>query len=273
MSLRFLKMHGLGNDFVMLDARGVDVPLRAPLVRAIGDRNRGVGFDQLIVLRDGAGADVALEFWNADGSMAGACGNGTRCAARLVFDEVGRDAITLRTERGLLHAERCADGRIRVNMGTPELTWDAVPLARDIPLDPLPLDGAPAAVGMGNPHCVFFVEDVAQVDLARLGARFEHDPLFPQRTNVEFVQVINSTTLRMRVWERGGMITQACGSGACAVAVAAALRGLTERSVRVILDGGPLDIDWRDDGVWMTGETALTFEGVFSDAFMEQAHD
>ncbi|WP_246413568.1 diaminopimelate epimerase [Rubricella aquisinus] len=269
--MRFLKMHGLGNDFVMLDARGQDVRLSAPLVRAIGDRHRGVGFDQLIVLRDGDGADVTLDFWNADGSTAGACGNGTRCAARLVFDDLGTDRLTLRTERGLLQAEHCADGRIRVNMGAPELTWDRVPLARDIPLDPLPLDGSPAAVGMGNPHCVFFVEDVAQVDLPTLGARFEHDPLFPERTNVEFVQVIDRSTLRMRVWERGGMITQACGSGACAVAVAAALRGLTERTVRVILDGGPLDIDWREDGVWMTGETALTFEGTFSDAFLAGA--
>ncbi|MEL6583925.1 MAG: diaminopimelate epimerase [Pseudomonadota bacterium] len=266
--LRFLKMHGLGNDFVVLDARGGrDLALTPETVRRIGDRHRGVGFDQLIVVKDTATADAALDFWNADGSLSGACGNGTRCVARLVMN--GSSApITLETERGLLQAEQAGEGRIRVNMGAPELTWNRVPLARDIPLDPLPLGGAPAAVGMGNPHCVFFVDDAKSVDLHEIGPKTEHDPLFPQRTNVEVVQVIDRHTIRMRVWERGGMITLACGSGACAVAVAAARRGLTERDVTILLDGGPLEISWRDDGVWMTGPTALTFEGVFSDEFL-----
>lgn len=271
MALQFLKMHGLGNDFVMLDARGADgvaEGLTPDLVRAIGDRHRGVGFDQLIVLRDSATHDARLDFWNADGSTAGACGNGTRCAAHLLMKDA---PVRLLTERGCLIAEPAELGRISVNMGAPQLTWDAVPLARDMPLDPLPLEGAPAAVGMGNPHCVFFVDDVEAVNLAVHGPRFEHDPLFPQRTNVEVVQVLDRETLRMRVWERGGFITLACGSGACAVAVASALRGLTERKVTIHLDGGPLDIDWREDGVWMTGPTTTVFEGTFSDAFLESA--
>ncbi|MGB0499334.1 MAG: diaminopimelate epimerase [Rubricella sp.] len=266
MEMRFLKMHGLGNDFVVLDARGRELSLAPERVRAIGDRHRGVGFDQLIVIRDSEGADAALDFWNADGSRAGACGNGTRCAARLVME--GRDRLTLLTDRGELVADR-AGKMISVNMGQPQLDWRSVPLARDIPLDPLPLDGAPAAVGMGNPHCIFFVEDAEAVALEELGPRFEHDPLFPERTNVEFVTVKDRNTIRMRVWERGGFVTLACGSGACAVAVASARRGLTERAVTIDLDGGPLQIDWREDGVWMTGPTTLVFEGVFAPEFLE----
>jgi diaminopimelate epimerase len=271
MSLRFQKMHGLGNDFVVLDARGYSTqPVNEQLARRVGDRYRGVGFDQLIVIRDDDIATAAIDFWNADGSTAGACGNGTRCAARVIMQGQGAP-ISLRTQRGLLVAEHVEGDVYRVNMGLPELTWDSVPLARDIPLDPLPLDGAPAAVGMGNPHCVFFVEDAEAVDLKTLGPKFEHDPLFPERTNVEFVSVLSDTAVRMRVWERGGMITQACGSGACAVAVAAAQRGLTRQSVSVHLDGGVLDIDWREDGVWMTGPTALSFEGVLSSELVDGA--
>ncbi|MEL6678840.1 MAG: diaminopimelate epimerase, partial [Pseudomonadota bacterium] len=153
-------------------------------------------------------------------------------------------------------------------MGQPQLDWREVPLAKAADLDALPLDGAPSAVGMGNPHCVFFVEDAEGVDLSARGPAVERYPLFPQRTNVEFVQVLNAHSLRMRVWERGGMITQACGSGACAVAVAAHRRGLTDRRVDVHLDGGTLQIEWREDGVWMTGPTALVFEGRLSDEFL-----
>jgi diaminopimelate epimerase len=260
--LRFLKMHGLGNDFVVIDARGAGGgPVTPALARALGDRHRGVGFDQLAVIRDAAGAAAAVDFWNADGSEADACGNATRCVARLLMDETGAGALELRTGRGLLRAEEAGGGLVRVNMGSPELDWQRVPLARPMDLDPLPLEGSPAAVGMGNPHCVFVVEDAEAVDVAGVGARVEHDPLFPERANVEFVQVLDRETIRMRVWERGGMITLACGSGACAAAVVTARRGLTGRRVTVRLDGGELGIDWRDDGVWMTGPTTRVFEG------------
>ncbi|MEL6599541.1 MAG: diaminopimelate epimerase, partial [Pseudomonadota bacterium] len=180
------------------------------------------------------------------------------------------DALDLRTERGILRAERAGD-LIRVNMGTPQLDWQEIPLAQDADIDALPLDGAPSAVGMGNPHCVYFVPDAEAVDLPRRGVETEHDPLFPERTNVEFVHVIDRRSLRMRVWERGGMITQACGSGACAVAVAAHRRGLADRQVDVHLDGGVLTIDWREEGVWMTGPTALVFEGRLTDEFLSGA--
>ncbi|WP_424932724.1 diaminopimelate epimerase [Amaricoccus macauensis] len=267
--LRFLKMHGLGNDFVVLDARGRENPVTPQLARALGDRNRGVGFDQLAVIRDATeGAAAQIDFWNSDGSVAAACGNATRCVARLLMEEAGIFELAVVTGRGILRAERASDGLIRVNMGPPELAWDKVPLARDLSLDPLPLPGAPGAAGMGNPHCVFIVDDIEQVDLQKEGPRFEHDALFPERTNVEFVQVFDRGAIRMRVWERGGMITQACGSGACASVVVTALRGLTDRKVAVYLDGGVLDIDWQDDGVWMAGPTALVFEGSLSPEFL-----
>jgi diaminopimelate epimerase len=266
--LRFLKMHGLGNDFVVIDARGGFDPVTPALARALGDRHRGVGFDQLAVIRDGVGADAAIDFWNADGSPAAACGNATRCVARLLMAEAASATLSLRTGRGVLRAEMAGDGLIRVNMGHPQQRWDEVPLARATDLDALPLEGGPGAVGMGNPHCVFVVPDAEAVDLAALGPRVEHDPLFPERTNVEVVQVIDRATVRMRVWERGGMQTLACGSGACAAAVVTARRGLTDRRVRVRLDGGDLDIDWRDDGVWMTGPTALVYEGRLTPEFL-----
>jgi diaminopimelate epimerase len=266
--LRFLKMHGLGNDFVVIDARHSGAVVTPALARALGDRNRGVGFDQLAVIRNGDGVAAEVDFWNADGSLADACGNATRCVARLLMAETGTDALEIRTGRGVLRAEAAGEGLIRVNMGPPELAWDRVPLARDMPLDPLPIEGAPAAVGMGNPHCVFVVADAEAVDVAALGARIEHHPLFPERTNVEFVKVIDPETIRMRVWERGGMVTLACGSGACAAAVVTAQRGLTGRRVTVRLDGGDLLIDWREDGVWMTCTATLVFEGRLSADFL-----
>jgi diaminopimelate epimerase len=267
--LRFRKMHGLGNDFVIIDARAGANPATPALVRALGDRHRGVGFDTLVVIRPAADAAAALDFWNADGSRAAACGNATRCVARLLMDETGDDALELRTGRGVLRAEDAGGGLIAVNMGPPQEDWALVPLAQAVDdMDALPLAGAPSAVGMGNPHCVFVVADAEAVDLATEGARVEHDPLFPERTNVEFVQVVDDATIRMRVWERGGMITQACGSGACAAAVVTARRGLTGRRVNVRLDGGDLAIDWRADGVWMTGPVASVFEGVLDPAML-----
>jgi diaminopimelate epimerase len=186
----------------------------------------------------------------------------------MLMDESGAAALDLRTGRGVLRAEDAGGGLTRVNMGQPQLDWREVPLAREMELDALPIEGNPGAVGMGNPHCVFIVPDAEAIDLAAIGPRIEHDPLFPERTNVEFVQVLDRETIRMRVWERGGMITLACGSGACAAAVVTARRGLTERRVTVRLDGGDLVIDWREDGVWMTGPATLVFEGRLSAEFV-----
>jgi len=269
--LPFAKWHGLGNDFVVIDQRSAPVRLAEPLVRAIGDRHRGIGFDQLAEIWPDAEAAARLVFWNADGSQAGACGNATRCIARMLMDEIGRPALALRTERGLLACEDAGGGLTRVNMGAPLLDWRDIPLAEATDTLHLPIAGAPVATGMGNPHCSFFVEDVAAVLLEEFGPAHEHHPLFPERTNVQVVQVTGPDRLRMRVWERGAGITLASGSSTCAVAVAAARRGLTGRAVTVDLDGGTLAIDWRDDGVWMTGPTAHVADGVLTPAFLGAA--
>lgn len=266
--LPFMKMHGLGNDFVVIDSRGRGALTTAALARALGDRNRGVGFDQLAEIRDADDADFTLDFWNSDGSRAGACGNATRCVADHVMQATGQDSVSIKTARGILCARRRADGQVSVNMGQPQLDWAEVPLARPTDTLHLPLPGVPVAVGMGNPHCVLFVPDADAADVAGLGALLEHDPLFPEGTNVEFAALTAPDRLRMRVWERGAGITLACGSGACATAVAAHRRGLTGRRVLLDLDGGRLEIDWRDDGVWMTGPTAHVFDGRLTPAFL-----
>ncbi len=266
----FLKMHGLGNDFVVLDARDGRLQLDAAAVRRIGDRRRGVGFDQLLVLEPAqdATADLFMRIYNPDGSESGACGNGTRCVAALAMDRSGRDSVVIETRRGLLKAMAGEDWRVSVDMGEALTGWRGIPLAEE--RDTLSLEDVesgplrdPVAVGMGNPHCVFFVEDADAVDLETLGPTIEHHPLFPERTNVEVASVTGPDRLRLRVWERGVGITLACGSGACATAVAAARRGLTGRKVVLDLDGGPLEIDWREaDGhVVMTGPVATSFAG------------
>ena len=262
--LPFLKMHGLGNDFVVIDARDVAHRVTAALARAVADRHRGVGFDQLAVIEDDAGADLRLTFWNADGSLSAACGNATRCIARHEMDRRGIAALTLRTERGILQAVDAGDGLTSVNMGQPLTDWADIPLAAAMDTLHLPIAGDPVATGMGNPHCSFFVDDAEAVDLAAMGAEIEHHPLFPQRTNVQFAHLVAPDHLRMRVWERGAGVTLASGSSSCAVAVAAARRGLTGRKVKITLDGGDIRIDWRDDGVWMTGPTATVFSGVLT---------
>jgi len=266
-NLPFMKMHGLGNDFVVVDARMRDVPLPADLVVAIADRHKGVGYDQLAVIQNGAG-DAHLVFYNADGSTSAACGNATRCIARYLFNETGKDSLHLTTDRGDLYAVDAGDGLTSVNMGQPQLLWSEVPLAQEMDTLELPIDGAPTATGMGNPHCTFFVDDAAAVDLETRGAEIEHHPLYPERTNVQFASVIGPDHLRMRVWERGVGVTLASGSSSCATAVAAARRGLTGRKVRIDLDGGTIRVDWREDGVWMTGATMNVFTAQLTPEFL-----
>lgn len=265
--LAFMKWHGAGNDFVIIDSRGREAVTTAALARGLGDRHRGVGFDQLAEIRSSDAADVDLDFWNSDGSRAEACGNATRCVARYVMDQTGKTSLTLRTVRGVLEA-RLVDGEVSVNMGHPQLARDEIALAGDVDPAHLPLDGDPMAVGIGNPHAVFFVDDAEAVDVAGIGRAVETDPLFPQRTNVEFAEIRARDEIRMRVWERGAGITLACGSGACATAVAAAERGLTGRKVRMQVDGGWLMLDWRDDGIWMTGPTVHVFDAVLAQGFL-----
>ena len=263
-------MHGLGNDFVVIDARAGGAPMTAALARALGDRHRGVGFDQLAMLTDAPGADVGVEYWNADGSRAAACGNATRCVAALMLAEGRGPSLRIDVAgRGVLEARRREDGLIEVDMGRPATGWRDVPLAEAVDPMALPLQGEPVALSMGNPHCVHFVADLEAFDWRARGAQIETHPLFPERTNVQFAQVIDRAHVRARVWERGVGPTLASGSSACAIAVAGALRGLTDRRVSVELEGGTLQIDWRVDGhVLMAGPTAEVFAGEIAPEFL-----
>ena len=265
----FLKMHGLGNDFVIIDARETESPITSQVAKAIGERHFGVGYDQLVVMTNSQKADVELIFWNSDGSLSDACGNASRCVARLIMDENNSEEITLKTGSGVLLARKGSNGFISVNMGHPQLDWDLIPLKEKVDLLELPIEGRPAAVGMGNPHCVFVVDDVNLVELVSWGSKIETHELFPKKTNVEFIQIIDRKNIRQRTFERGAGETLACGSGACAVTVAAHLKGLTERNVNIYLDGGQLSIDWLEDGIWMTGPTSFVFKGILSSEFLE----
>ena len=263
----FMKMHGLGNDFVVVDARVRAVEVTPEMARALGDRHRGVGFDQLAIITDGAG-DARLSFYNADGSVSAACGNATRCIARYLMDETGKDALTLVTPRGTLLARDAGGGLTSVNMGAPQTDWREIPLSEEMDTLELPIEGGPVATGMGNPHCTFFVDSAEAIPLDSFGPRYEHHPLYPERTNVQVAEITGPDRIRMRVWERGTGVTLASGSSSCAVAVAAARRGLTGRRVTIDLDGGTLEIDWRDDGVWMTGPTMHVFSATLTPDFL-----
>ena len=260
MRVPFRKMHGAGNDFIVVDERTAPLDLTPRRVAALADRHTGVGCDQLIVLGHAADADVAIRIFNPDGGEAGACGNATRCVADLLFQVTGRPDQAIRTAAGILPSHRMPDGRVQVDMGAVRLGWQDVPLAHPADTLHLPLPGDPAACSMGNPHVTFFDEPLDQA--ASRGKMVEHDPLFPDRANVGFVQVLAPDRLRLRVWERGAGLTLACGSGACAALVNASRRGLTGRCASVVVDGGVLDIAWRDDDhVEMTGPVATAFHG------------
>ena len=270
--ISFKKMHGLGNDFVVLDARSGGTLLGRDQVRAMSDRRRGIGCDQLIVVEPPrlTGAVAYLRIFNADGSESAACGNGTRCIAAALMEELGKGTITLETSAGPLEASISDNEQITVNMGPALLNWHEIPLAEEqdtlnVGID---VDGfnKPVAVNVGNPHCVFFVDDVDTINLGRLGPQIEHDPIFPERTNVEIVEVRDENHIRVRVWERGVGITLACGSGACASVIAAHRRQLTDRNVEVALDGGTLSIEWLKTGdVLMTGPVAVSFTGMWDE--------
>ena len=266
----FLKMHGLGNDFVVLDFRRDFIPISAKAASVLADRRIGIGCDQLIVLEPPRhpAAQVLMRIRNVDGSEAEACGNATRCIADLIYRETGDPRIRIETVAGLLEAEALVDGRFAVDMGPVRIGWREIPLARaadtervDLSLGPL---SGPVCANLGNPHATFFVDDVETIDLAALGPALEHHPLFPERANIGVAAVVDCKHIRLRVWERGAGITPACGSGACAAVVAAHRRGFADRCASVELDGGALDIAWREDNhIVMTGPAALSFEGVF----------
>ena len=271
----FLKMHGLGNDFVVLDGRRTAIPVDAAMARALADRRTGIGCDQVITLEPPRHPDAQalMRIHNPDGSEAEACGNATRCVADVLRRETGGTRVRIETIAGLLEAKALPDGQIEVDMGPARTGWREIPLSRpmntervDLALGPL---SAPVCANIGNPHATFFVDDAEAIDLAALGPILEHHPLFPQRANIGVAAIRDHESIRLRVWERGAGITRACGSGACAALVAAYRRGFAGRQAAVVLDGGVLDVAWREDGhVLMTGPISLSFEGSFNSGLL-----
>jgi len=268
------KMNGLGNDFAVLDARPRALNLSVEQARAIADRTSGVGCDQVIAIEPSpAGADAFMRIWNHDGGEVEACGNAMRCVASILADELGRPRISIQTGAGTLSANLNGDGSVTVDMGVPKLNWDEIPLAeefhdtRSIELQVGPIDDpvlhTPSVVNVGNPHCIFWVDDLDAHDLARIGPVLEHHPLFPERANISLAHVTSPDAITLRVWERGAGLTRACGTAACAVVVAAVRKKLTGRKVTVTLPGGPLQLEWReaDDHILMTGPSELEYEG------------
>ncbi len=269
----FLKMNGLGNDFVVLDARTAALELTPARRRAIADRRLGVGCDQLIVLEQPTDrdADVFMRIYNPDGGEAGACGNATRCVASMLMDERKTDHVTVQTISGLLESQKTGQGAndlpvISVDMGQALLDWREIPVATACDTNHMPVGLGPlqdpVGTNMGNPHATFFVNDLASIPIAELGPKLEHDRFFPERANIGVAQKVGDSKLRLRVWERAAGLTLACGSGACAALVAASRRGLVGRKAEVVVDGGTLTIEWLRDGhVLMTGGIALAFKG------------
>jgi diaminopimelate epimerase len=275
----FLKMHGLGNDFVVFDGRKSGIPLEPALARAVADRRLGIGCDQVIVMEPSKnGAEIAMRILNADGGEVESCGNAARCVARLLMEEKDTASVKIDTAGGPLLCTDAGRGLVTVDIGAPRLDWKDIPIAQAVDTNgfDIAVDGAAfkaSAANVGNPHCILFVDDAEKARVAELGPKLEHHPLFPARANIEFVSVLSPDRLRMRVWERGVGITRACGTGACATAVAAHRRGLAGRNVDIVLDGGVLNIQWRagDDHILMTGPSCLSFAGVVDLASLERA--
>ena len=279
--LPYLKMNGLGNDFVVLDARGKDIALSRRQIVDISDRENGIGCDQLIVMEaDGhEGVDLFMRIYNAEGGEVDACGNATRAIAGLVAGETGADTVTLRTNAGIL-ATRIHGDLVTADMGAPRFEWDQIPLAEpfadttgiELQIGPIdaPVLHTPSVVNVGNPHAIFWVDDLDAHDLAKFGPMLENHPMFPERANITLAQVLSDDRIKVRVWERGAGLTLACGTAACATAVAAARKGLTGRKVTIELPGGPLAIEWRssDDHILMTGPWALDGNGIIPPALL-----
>lgn len=272
--MKFAKMNGLGNEIAVLDARERPMTLNASSVEALAVAGKGIGFDQLMILLPPKNpmADVYTEIWNSDGSKIAACGNGTRCVAWYVMREMNQENLVIETEAGLLGAVSVGPNRISVDMGEPVLDWEHIPMSErmdtmriELQVGPIddPILHGPGVVNMGNPHCVFFVQDALLAPVEAVGPMIEYHPLFPERTNVGFAEIVARDHIRLRVWERGAGMTKACGTGACAALVAAVRRRLCDRVAKVEVDGGVLEIEWResDNHVIMTGAVALEAEG------------
>jgi len=273
--IEFTKMHGIGNDFVVIDARARAFDVTAERAKAIADRNQGISCDQLILIEAGRDehADAFMRILNADGSEVEACGNATRCVASVLMAENNRTHVIIETRAGLLDAEASDDGLITVDMGPARLDWRDIPTSEAIDTLHLGIGSGdlldPVGINVGNPHAVFFVDNTKAVDLAVHGPALEHHKMFPEFANIGVAEIVSETEIRLRVWERGVGETKACGSGACAALVAANRRGLTGRTADVVLPGGTLQIEWMADGnVAMTGPVAVSYSGVIDPSLL-----
>ncbi len=271
-TLSFKKMHGLGNDFVIIDGRNTTHTFNRDQIKLLGNRNLGIGFDQLAIITNGLknGISAHVNFWNSDGSESFTCGNATRCIAELLMVEMNCNELIISTDLQEVSCRKASCGLISTNLGQPKFKWDEVPLSTNCDTLRLPIEGTPVATSMGNPHCSYFVNDIQKYSITKIGSETEVLSLFPQRTNVQLAQVMDRSTIKVKVWERGCGVTLASGSSACAVAVASNRLGLTDGIVKISLDGGNLFVDWQQDGVWLTGPTSFVFSGEMSKDFLRK---
>ena len=267
--MNFVKMHGLGNDFIIFDGRLEVINLTKELIIALASRHKGVGCDQIAVIGKSKNSHAKLEFWNADGSKSATCGNATRCIGDILFKETTSDFLILETVERKIECKR--DGiETCVNMGNPLFAWHEIPLSREMDTLALDLEGKPTATSMGNPHCTFFVSDLTAINIEKIGKSLENNQLFPKGTNVQFARVENRGRVKAKIWERGSGLTLSSGSSACAIVAAGVRRGILNKKVEIDCDGGKLDVIWANDGIWIKGQTSEVFRGSISDKFLEE---
>ena len=266
MELQFTKMHGCGNDFIIIDNRTQQLELNKDEIILLCDRHYGIGCDQLVIINDNNNNNVAAyaQFWNSDGSVSATCGNATRCIASILFKETGNDALNIETPNGVIECRKKNNELISVNIGKPKIVWNEIPLSKEVSTLKLPLEGEPTGTNFGNPHCTFFVDDLNEVDVQDRGPTIENHVLFPQKTNVQFVKIFDRAHIKIRVWERGAGITLASGSSSCAAVDAGIRRGLLDNRVNVELEGGIVEVEKKKTGVWLTGPTKNVFFGRYN---------
>ena len=266
MELLFTKMHGCGNDFVVIDNRSQQLELHEDEIKLICDRHYGIGCDQLVVINRNNKKDISAHalFWNSDGSVSATCGNATRCIASILFKETETKIVNIETQNGVIECHKKNNQLVSVNIGKPKISWNEIPLSKDVSTLKLPLDGAPTATNFGNPHCTFFVDDLNEVDVRTQGPFIENNVLFPQKTNVQFVKILDRAHIKVRVWERGSGITLASGSSSCAAVDAGIRRGLLDKRVEVTLEGGVVEVEKKVTGMWLTGPTEHVFSGSYN---------
>ena len=268
----FIKMHGLGNDFLIIDCRENNYKFSKSQIILLGNRNIGVGFDQFVLMynSDKENIQTFLKFWNSDGSSSSTCGNATRCVADIIMNETGLSEVNIATNAEIIKCVKLTNGQISTNMGIPKIKWKDIPLSVKCDTSKLPIDGNPLATSIGNPHCTFFVKNLNQFSISKIGKETEINALFPERTNVQIAEIVNESKIKVKVWERGSGITMASGSSACAVAFSANRLNLTKNSVQIILDGGIVNVDCKKDGIWVSGDIKYVFSGKISSLLFDK---